>query len=161
MGSSIYKIEFNKSLIVMSLKKNNIMRKISLLICLICFLHIRSNGQESANIRIKKTEILSFKDVKPFLKMADPDKSYDSYRVLGFTLTGLMKEGINTISFIESSPCGTLTEKQLSLIEKHRKQGMVFTLEEITMVKLVEPGTPYKPNEEIISVPNVSFLVSE
>ncbi|MGQ0829898.1 MAG: hypothetical protein ACT4ON_16045 [Bacteroidota bacterium] len=138
------------------------MRKLFLLISFVCFLQVRSNGQQSTTVRINKTDIISYKDIKPLLAAADPGKDYTSYRIHSFNLSGTGTEGDNSISFIENSSCGKFTEKQRSLIEKYNKKGMVFTLEEITIIKLGEPGTPYNPQEQIaISTPNVSFTIKE
>lgn len=139
------------------------MRKLFLFIYLICFLHVRSNGQESVRpVQVKKTEILSYKDIKPLLAIANPDKDYASYQVHSFNLTGTTTEGGNSISFVENSTCGKFTEKQRSLIEKYSKQGIVFTLEAITIIKMGEPGTPYNPQEQVASsTPNVLFVIKE
>ncbi len=110
--------------------------------------------------------MFSFKDIKQLIAIAYPDKDYQSYSVHSFNLTGATTEttsdGVISNSFIEAAPCGALTEKQRSLIEKYGKPGMVFTLDEITMVELGKPGTPYNPGEKIfISVPAILFTIKE
>ena len=138
------------------------MRKLSIsfLICLVCFLHVRSNGQEpAATIQITKTELFSFKDIKPILAIAFPDKNYESFEVLRFNITGTADI---SVSFAESADGGKLTEKQRSLIDKYGKQGTSFALESIILMKHGVPGTLYNPTDEItISVPTILLSIKE
>ena len=139
------------------------MHKLSLsfLICLVCFLHVRSNGQEpAATIQITKAELFSFKDIKPLLAVAFPDKNYESFEILRFNMTGGATD--LSVSFAESTDGGTLTEKQRTLIEKYGKQGTVFAFESIILMKHGVPGTLYNPADEItISIPTILLSIKE
>ena len=136
---------------------------ISSLIYLVCFLPIKSNGQGLATtIQVKKTDMASYKDIKPLIASAYPDKIYETCQVQSFVLAGSYIENNTPISFTEFSPCGTLTEKQQTLIDKYGKQGVVFTLEKIMMTKFGIPGTPYNPDDKVsISVSPILITIKE
>lgn len=117
-------------------------------------------------IQITKEEFLLFKDIKPLLEAANPDKNFAPYVVRSFILNFSRTDttifpDITFSSFTESAPCGSFTNKQRTLILKYSKQRVVFTLEKISMLDPAEPGTPYPDAQKIITAPNVSFTINE
>jgi len=123
---------------------------------------LSAQQQKSADIiQITKAELFS-KDMKQIIAIAYPDKDFGNYTLHGFNLSCNVTENSNNMSFGESTPCSTLTEKQRSLIEKYGEKGMVFTFDGISIMKMGEPGTPYNPAEEtFVSIPNISFSIKK
>ena len=127
------------------------------------FIPMKSSAQElAAAIQVKKADIATYTDIKPFITAAYPCKSCENCQVQNFILTGSGIENNIPVSFTESSSCGKLTEKQRALIDKYGEKGISFTLEKIMMIKFGVPGTPYNPNDKVsVSVPPILMTIKE
>ena len=138
-------------------------RSITSFIFLAYFIPMNISAQELATpIQVKKADIATYTDIKPFIAAAYPNKTCENCQVQSFILTGSGIENNIPVSFTEYSSCGKLTEKQRALIDKYGEKGISFTLEKIMMIKFGVPGTPYNPNDKVsVSVPPILMTIKE
>lgn len=107
-----------------------------------------------ATPQFTKAELLAFNDVKAILTAINKGQDYTKYLVRNFNLTTTVTNPDGTTTKLsEMGPGGTWSEKQKSMIEKHAKKGVSFTLENIVMTEAGKKG--------MVNQPNVSFSIKE
>ena len=98
-------------------------------------------AKQAAPAQFTKTELLAFPDVKAILKAIDKTQDYSTYMVRNFNITTTITNADGTTSKLsEMGPGGTVSAKQKELIQKYAVKGVVFSLENVTMIESGKKG---------------------